>query len=238
MKVHCASCSSPIPADDIDLPHMIAKCRACDSVFSIEGPKLAPAPRRSALERPPPKGIEVVVERPFAELGQGAAYREPDESAEPGALTIRRRWFHPAGLFLLVFAIVWDSFLVFWYGIAFSTGGPLIMVIFPLGHVAAGVGITYFSLATLLNRTTIHADAQAITVTHRPVPWRYAGRVPVDTLERIYVDESATRRNGQAFFRVLAETRSEQDRVLVSGIPKLQAEHIAEVLREHLRVAS
>jgi hypothetical protein len=45
------------------------------------------------------------------------------------------------------------------------------------------------------------------------------------------------RRNHQSLYRILVETRTAQDQVLISGVAKLHAEHIAASLREHLRVA-
>jgi hypothetical protein len=236
MRIECKSCSAAIPAADVNLDRMMAKCRSCDAVFSIEPQPDAAPPTRPALHRAPPSGIEVEVDAPFAELSTPESYREPVPGADPGVLTVRRRWFQPGGLFLLLFAFVWDAFLVFWYSMAIMMDGPIIMILFPLLHVAVGIGVTYGALATILNRTTIRCDREAITVTHRPLPWPHAGSTAVASVRRVFVDGGQRRKNGRALYRVLAETETVGDRVLLSGVPQLQAEHVASVIREHLRI--
>ena len=64
-----------------------------------------------------------------------------------------------------------------WYGIAFAADTPLIAKLFPLLHVAMGIGLTYFTLAGLVNRTTvevIESNAYRNVVTGG---WRLALRV-------------------------------------------------------------
>ena len=70
------------------------------------------------------------------------------------------RWFNFTHIFLIFFCIAWDSFLVTWYGIAFTQkDAPLIMIIFPIAHVAVGGG------AQLL-----HADGAGEPHPHRGEP--------------------------------------------------------------------
>ena len=72
-----------------------------------------------------------------------------------------------------------DSFLVFWYwtalfGGAGGKGGAapfnLIMVIFPIAHVAVGVGLTYYTLCLFLNKTQVVYDGVYLTVRSGPIP--------------------------------------------------------------------
>ena len=57
-------------------------------------------------------------------------------------IEIVRRWFGPQVIFMTLFAVAWDVFLVFWYSMAGGSGN-LMMLLFPLIHVAVGIGITY-----------------------------------------------------------------------------------------------
>lgn len=63
-----------------------------------------------------------------------------------------------------------------------SADVPWFVRLFPLGHVVAGIGITYYTLALLFNSTRVEATHGAITVSHGPLPWAgwrelVAGRV-------------------------------------------------------------
>ncbi len=99
-------------------------------------------------------------------------------------------------LFLLFFAIAWDSFLVGWYwlltsgpfGGANGMPGPfkLIFFVFPIAHVAVGVGLTYFVLAGLLNSTVVRVADGMLSVRHGPIPWRGNLDLPTDEIEQIY----------------------------------------------------
>lgn len=63
--------------------------------------------------------------------------------------TMSFRWFQWTFVFLVFFCIAWDGFLLFWYGAALGIGflgddaePVLIMMLFPLLHVAVGTGLT------------------------------------------------------------------------------------------------
>ncbi len=240
MRILCPTCGTLVPAEDVNLDRMVAKCRSCDSVFAIDAPAVAhpgpPADTRRAIERTPPSGLTVHLDRPFADLSDPGRYREPGHRPDPGTLTITRKWWKASALFLLFFACFWDGFLVLWYSIAFTTGAPIVMVLFPLLHVAAGVGITYLALATLLNRTTLVADARKIVVAHRPLPWKGAGEIDAANVRRVYVGSDTGARKGPPTYRVLAETDVAGDHPILAGVSEAEAEHVAALLREHLGV--
>lgn len=104
-------------------------------------------------------------------------------------LRVTWRWFSPAILFLVFFCVFWDGFLVFWYGVAFREGAPLIMKIVPLLHVLVGLGLTYGALCGLINRTTIEAVGGYLTVRHGPLPVPGNRRVEVHELAQLFVTE-------------------------------------------------
>jgi hypothetical protein len=99
-------------------------------------------------------------------------------SNEAGDLVIRRKWLSWKAAPLALFATVWDAFLVFWYFAAFRTGrAELIMVLFPLLHVAAGAAITYYVLCLFLNTTRIRISPNRVKIETGPLPWRGNGEL-------------------------------------------------------------
>ena len=54
---------------------------------------------------------------------------------------------------LALFAGIWDSFLVFLVCQGLATPNPPLMGHFPIGHIAVGIGITYYVIASAFNKT-------------------------------------------------------------------------------------
>jgi hypothetical protein len=94
---------------------------------------------------------------------------------------------------LAFFCIAWDSFLCFWYGVAFAGGIPwpvrLLVFVFPIAHLAIGVGLTYSTLAGFLNRTIMEVDKKTFKVHHKPLPWLGEVNVPTRDLKQLYCKE-------------------------------------------------
>jgi hypothetical protein len=139
-------------------------------------------------------------------------------------LHIIRRWFGFKFIFLTLFVIVWDAFLINWYASAFSASFQgmfdLMFVLFPLLHVAVGIGLTYYVLAGYLNKTTIDVDFNSITVKHGPVPFWGNQTLPSKTIRQLYCkrDEFPGSRNGYRAFAVHAITSERRNIKLLSGL--------------------
>ena len=163
---------------------------------------------------------------------------------EGGGLAIQRRWFAPQFLGMLFFAIAWDSFLVFWYAIAFSGeagDGSWIMILFPVAHVAVGVSLTYSVLAGLLNTTRITVRSGRIQVRHGPVPWRGNLERYTSELEQLYVVRRHTRTKKphgmSGMFDVMALGSDQTAFHLVRGLPNLQmARYIEKAIEQRLGI--
>ncbi len=235
MKLSCESCGALIPADDINLERLVAKCRHCDSVFSFDG-RLAGrvAPRR----RPPlPKGL--AIEKGEPPLPSEPTYRTAPV-AERGPLEITRRWFRPHHLGLLFFCVFWDGFLVVWYSLGSLMHVPLLFFIFPLLHVAVGLGLTYSTLAGLVNRTFIGVADGSLSIRHAPLPWFGNRSIPVEHLRQLYVRDRVSRGqsgNSTTRWELLAETGDDRTLELVTGLPdRDQAEYLEWAIEEHLGI--
>jgi predicted RNA-binding Zn-ribbon protein involved in translation (DUF1610 family) len=106
-------------------------------------------------------------------------------------LLLSWRWFSLKYIPMLFFCIAWDAFLCFWYNIAFRMEStPWIMIVFPIAHVAVGIGLTYSTLAGFVNGTTLHLDSQKFMVQYDPMPWYGEVTVPVNELDQLYCKEN------------------------------------------------
>ena len=107
-------------------------------------------------------------------------------------LRISWKWFSWAVLFLVPFCLAWNSFLVGWYSMALADDGPpggmkIIMILFPIAHVAVGVGLLYFCLVLLVNRTTVRIAHGQLTLRHGPIPALGNRTIAADDIAQIHV---------------------------------------------------
>jgi hypothetical protein len=206
MQLFCQSCGRQIPAEDINIDRAIAKCGGCHAVFGfadrIAGKVLLPgyAGQREREPVPMPKGLSV-----------------DDWGPE---LTIIRRWFTWAAIFMVIFCVVWDGFLVAWYVVGMAAGAPLIMLLFPILHVAAGVFITYLTISLFVNRTVIRVAGGELTIRHGPLPWFGNHTLFGGDLEQLYCEEKMHRgkNSTSTTYSVGAILRGGEKKELLSGL--------------------
>lgn len=182
MLVACPNCRSVIPAADVELSTRLAKCRGCDEVFALDVPGAASTRPTVEEGMPPiPTGVRVTDDGFIRKL--------------------EFRWFTPAAFGLLLFCIAWDSFLVFWYSMAFggaaqgNGGFDWVMVVFPIVHVAVGVGTTYTTLCLFVNRTTVSVGVR-LRVVHGPLFWPGQVSLPADAVTAVYCEDVVRRGKG------------------------------------------
>lgn len=176
VELKCKSCGGPIRNEDIDWHFAMARCPHCGSVFSLRGiPGMESKIESFYAERPEvsmPKGIEVV--------------------NTEGGLEISRRWFGPKFLFMILFTVCWDGFMLVWHGIALSTG-QWFMSAFGILHTAVGIGLAYYSLAGILNITFVSVKMGELKIQHYPLPWPGNKSVLAADIDQIYCKEKISR---------------------------------------------
>lgn len=246
LQVKCPHCAAAVPAADINLDHLLAKCSHCDAVFDISAqtgrapsaespPAGAPDRQRRRQRVPLPEGL-TVTRGETDSAGDAGPYREP--GAGPGTLTIARRWFSPKFIFLVFFCAVWDCFLLFWYFVA-STEGAIMMMVFPLLHVAVGLGLTYFTVAGFLNTTTVTASSEGLSFRHAPLPWPGNRTIPARDLSQLYCQRHVSRgKNGtHESYSLNAVVRGSHKLKLLSGLSDPdQCLFIEQAVEEHLGI--
>ncbi|MCA9223520.1 MAG: hypothetical protein KDA71_24575 [Planctomycetales bacterium] len=175
MQLNCRSCGRDIPAEDINVNLAIAKCSSCHSVFNFLDQLGTTAAMAAVRQRP-------AVEMP-------KAMQVEDWGAE---LVITRRWFTWAAIFLVFFCLFWDGFLVVWYTAAISSK-QILMLVFPLIHVAVGVFLTYLTLSMFVNKTVIRVANGELSVRHGPLPWPGKRNLLTHEIQQLYVTEQMRR---------------------------------------------
>ena len=183
MRLFCPDCGAAIGAGDIDLDKLLAKCRACNSDFGFK--QSISAEQARGENRLPPGAVMSIPARP-------PRMHAADTVA---GWEIRWRWFNGGFVMLLFFCIAWDSFLIFWYSMALRPGSPWIAVIFPVCHVAIGVGLTYLVLAGFINSTAITLAGGQISVRHGPLFWPGNRTLAIGDIAQFFCDENGPNPN-------------------------------------------
>ncbi|MFP4356402.1 MAG: hypothetical protein ACLFUJ_14890 [Phycisphaerae bacterium] len=204
-ELECKGCGAPLGADAVSEKLMLVRCKHCGCVFALESvPAATPTPIDPPRRQVPlPKGMEMF-----------------DRGNE---LQIVRSWKSIAVLFLIPFAAFWCGFLLFWYSSAIGSGAPIVFVLFPLIHVAVGVGLVYFIFACLLNKTVLRVTPNHLEVKHTPLPWpggKTLNSVDIEQLfcrRRIRHSDNSTSQT----YEVLAVTVGGQEKIL-SGLTEAE----------------
>ena len=137
-----------------------------------------------------------------------------------GGLLFSYRWFSPAYIFIALFAVAWDGFLVFWYSVATSQNAPLMMLLFPIIHVLVGIGITYYALAGFYNKTLVLVGEGKLTIRHVPLPWPGNRVLQAEDLTQLYSQERViqTRNGTQVKYQLNAIARDNKKIALMSNL--------------------
>lgn len=219
MKLTCEDCGAKVPPGNIELSRAMAKCDHCGAVFGFAD---RVANTYGAPERPRvamPAGLEVV-----------------DMGAD---LTLIRRWWSPKYIFFAVFCLMWNGFLVVWYGLALSSDdAPWMMLVFPLLHVAAGVWLSYFTLAGFMNRTKIRITQGRLHIQHGPLPWPGNRDEDSSRFEQLFCTEEVRRtKNGTTTQYILrAKVRGDGAQKLLTLDDKDQALFLEQRIEAALQI--
>ncbi len=233
MKLACPECAAPISTSDLQLETSSATCRRCKVTFPLQlHPSRAPVHVRPEL----PPGLRLIVGEP--EAPRGGTYRDAMRQTEP--LVIERRWLQPQHFFFLFFAIIWNAFLVNFYDKALASGEWL-MIVFPIGHVAAGAVISYIALTGLLNRTTLRVADERLSLSHGPLPWTRPITIPVGEVRQLYGRRVTRSHKGQEThtWDLRCLLRNDAELKLVTHIPnREQVAYLEWALEKHLGIAN
>lgn len=153
-------------------------------------------------------------------------------------IIIRKIWRSWKILPLAIFAAIWDSFLFFWYSqVITSHHAPLMAILFPIGHVAVGVGLTYYVVIAWINKTDVVVSASSVRVSSGPAPWVGNREVPTDQITDVVVRVRQGNR-GRRTYEIMYVDPSRREKKLVSWLSEAdQAEYIAATIRDTLALS-
>ena len=209
---------------------MAGKCERCDHLFQLPQDLFKTSSS---------------VENSLIDFSKESPARPKTLTAEQGPsreLYLRKSWITRGLLMMLMFCVIWDAFLVFWYFIAFTQKDtPLMMFLFPIIHVVVGVCITYYVIAGFLNKTHLFTDSHSILVKHKPIPW--IGNKEIDasgiTSLSVYTDRGSQWSNKRHYstpdkFRIVANRNGEQVGI-ISGLDRSEVRYVAYRLANQLK---
>jgi len=135
-------------------------------------------------------------------------------------LRIDRKWFSWKYIPMAFFCVAWDAFLFFWYSMAFSSHAPWIMIVFPIAHVAVGIGLTYSTLAGFLNKTVLELTPEWLTIWHEPLPWVGETRIATREINQLYCTDSVKyNENGSSIhYNLIMVNSAGRARKIIKGL--------------------
>lgn len=144
-------------------------------------------------------------------------------------IIIRRRWLGPHAFFLLIFALIWDGFLVAWYAQALRGDNPPMRVVdLPLLHLGAGLFITYLAIAMLINKTDVKISSSIFSTRSHPLKWLGDRTIPVSDLVQFYTARKVARtKNGTSVHYELRVVTKRNEEFTVFGGQAPEAECLA-----------
>jgi predicted RNA-binding Zn-ribbon protein involved in translation (DUF1610 family) len=243
ITLQCPSCGarSALGPDDA-----IFTCPYCgnQAIFNL------PTVKGSAVFSPQPQqametgGAASAVARPRPirpRPRQVRVEQKPATKKDGPGLIFTWRWFNTGILFLFFFCVAWDAFLCFWYGTAISSGNaPWIMFVFPVAHLAVGVGLSYYCLAAMLNVTTLEVTPKRFIVRYDPVPWLGETNIETNQVEQLYCKQKVNSgRNGVSYsYQLCAVLKDQRQLNLVSGLETAEiAAFLEEQIEKWLRIS-
>lgn len=217
MQVTCPECNEIVPAENINIKALVAKCSDCDNVFDWRQSQIDQAPKVSRNFETPEK---------FDVYNRG------------GELFIVYKWFNKSFIALTIFCIIWDSFMAVWFSISFFTGAYE-MAAFGIIHGLVGVGLTYYTIAGYINKTYVGLNYNILKIKHAPMPFWGNREIPVDTLAQLYVKRHESRgKNGTTVtYQLHAKFKNEKESVLLSGLDEPEkALYLEQEIEKFLRI--
>lgn len=151
---------------------------------------------------------------------------------------ITRRWFGLKIIFLTFFVIVWNGFLFSWYSTAIKSQ-DMMTILFPLIHVAVGIGLTYYVIAGYLNKTYIRVDNSSIVIKHAPIPFFGNKTLSSSGIKQLYSKEKIrhSREGRSVSYEVHVITYDRKNVKLLSGLESSeQALFIEQEIEKFLKI--
>lgn len=172
MEIYCSYCNTKVTANNINLESKIAKCASCDNIFSI----------KSQLETLKTKEREYISNIPFVTMNKNDA-----------TITFNITWFkgYTEAIFLTLFSLFWNGFMLVWFSIALSSG-QLTMALFGSIHALIGLFLAYYTICLYVNTKIIIVDSKKIFLEDKPLPFFGNKIIDIEKAHQLYTKEIVT----------------------------------------------
>jgi hypothetical protein len=220
MQVNCPNCGAKVAAENINIQKMTAVCSACDTVFSFDLPNNAAENKAKRRKVKQPSKIEV----------QDGATLQMDFRTN---FRLERNQ-----VFLSTLMGGLSSLFV---GLTMIGSEGEVPIIMPLVFISFAIVFFYALALTVVNKTHIEMDDDAIRVTRTPLPSLFNQGIDVNlaSVTAIKYEETAiSKKEGYDTprYRVWAETQDGSRRTIVNDVIEEYAVFITQRLQERLQM--
>jgi hypothetical protein len=115
----------------------------------------------------------------------------------------------------------------------------MMTILFPLLHVAVGIGLTYYVIAGYLNKTYVRVDISNIVIKHAPLPFFGNKTLNSSGIKQLYTKEkvSHSRHGSSVSYEVHVITHDRKNVKLLSGLESSeQALFIEQKIERFLKI--
>lgn len=154
-------------------------------------------------------------------------------------IIIEKKWFTMAHLGTLVFALLWNGFIYFFYIMMMKGNVSVIILLFPILHIVVGMWLLYYSICGFVNKTIIKAGNQEVSVRHIPLPWSGEKSIKKSCIRQLYILEQSRKHRGSIIYSYDVQVLMDVDRciTLVKGLDTPEeAVFIEKKLEQFLRI--
>lgn len=199
MKLYCPKCSEEIPAKNINVERMVAKCHVCDSIFSF------------ADKFPKPNSLKII------DTPQPAHIYMDDT----GNLLLRWSWLNKQIIPPTIFTFIWGALvspIILGGLLAFLLGDWSEVVFFAAPLLAITLSLVYYLLVTYLNKTSVVVDDAHVSVKHGPLPWLRNKNIDATQVIQAYTKQVFPQRNRKVQYEVYVILKNGEHVQLLSGL--------------------
>ena len=155
------------------------------------------------------------------------------------SVVIRRSWRTWAVIPICFFLVFWFGFLGFWYYHAFTDrNAPLIMVLFPLLHVAVGFGLLYFVICSFVNSTDVTISTASVKIATGPLPWMGNCEVGAADIRGLVIRERMGNKGGVTYTLMYVDGANRERRLMRASGRREQLEFVANSIRQILGIGN
>lgn len=108
-------------------------------------------------------------------------------------VTLTQRWFSWMSVMTVPFCIVLDAAVVSAYVLMPRGDLALLAALFLLPGILLALGVTYYLLARLVNRTVVTLTSSELLIRHGPLPWPGKRSIPVQQVQEFRCGKRTSR---------------------------------------------